>query len=91
MRSLRTAFSLVAITIAAAGVTNAQVSPKIAKQLCEYRGAEFAFRRLLKLSSTAPEPAVPDVLIGRDNTLTRPRESCPTFSPRKKVNQAVLF
>ena len=33
MRSLRTAFLLVAISIAAAGVTNAQVPPEIAKQL----------------------------------------------------------
>jgi hypothetical protein len=67
MRSLRTAFSLVAITIAAAGITSAQVPPEIAKQLVNI-GRGVCVPETAKIYRPLhTSPPNPQIMVARDS------------------------
>ena len=66
MRSLRTAFLLVAISIAAAGITNAQVPPEIAKQLVNIGRGVCVPETAQVYRPLHPNPPYPDTYIARD-------------------------
>jgi len=83
MRSFRTAFSLVAITIAAAR-TNAQVPPEIAKQLVNIGRGVCVPETAQVYRPLHPSPPYPDVLIGRDNSFgPDPANVVDIFAPKK--------
>ena len=84
MRSLRTAWLPVAILSAAIGVTSAQVSPEIAKQLVNIGRGVCVAETAQIYQPLHPKPPYPDVLIGRDNSFgPDPANVVDIFAPKK--------
>jgi triacylglycerol lipase len=84
---------LVAITIAAAGITNAQVPPEIAKQLVNIGRGVCVPETAQIYRPLQPNPPYPDVMIGRDSVFgPDPANVVDIFAPKQgKPGRPVLI
>ena len=84
MRFVTRTLLLAAISIAAAGVSQAQVPPEIAKQLVNIGRGVCVPETAQVYRPLHPSPPYPDVLIGRDNSFgPDPANVVDIFAPKK--------